>query len=770
MNNKSQTRIMFIFLISLILITGFICFVMAGKPGQNVVTGAGDSPDPQVVGNDITFVGTGTSSSSYTYQLVVCNTSGFSGDGLCDAGATLCTSSAGIGSGSQASCTYTAQSGDVGTSPNSYWVNTENSNGDEWEAEADGGGSQGTFTVIDKPTFSNPAINDSDIFNGDYVNHSITISGSPTQYLFSWNASGANCDTWVNSSWINVGESSVVGWNASIIPSACKDKTIGWKFYANNSVGINSSITQIYNVNSYGWLNVSIQKPDDNSNWVTGNNNLTINTTVTCEGGANAKCGTVYGLARYNLTANPDTDINITEGASPFYITEGEGGGGWNLSTATYDNINIPDQGIGVIGLFFKPDGIKLYESSPNTIYQSTCSDAWNLSSCTYDSVSISTHDGSNDDIFFKSDGTKLYEIGSELNLIHQSTCSDAWNLSSCTYDSVSISIQASFPYSLFFKPDGIKLYEVNSYAIYQSTCSDAWNLSSCTYDSVSISTQGGDTRGFFFKPDGTKFYEMSKVEGTIYQSTCSDAWNLSSSTYDSVNISTQEVFPYSFFFKSDGTKLYEGSNSDGIYQSSLEGGVGNLQSTILNKDDIYQFNWILNVTSASTESYLIDVKFNSSYGNALVPDNNTADRTVNLNPSGEDTIKPTYSLNQTNNTIVGKSTLFSIYYNDNTALHPNGQYIFSTNNSGTWTNESLVNFTVTPNWANVTKTLNSTEGISIGYRWYADDNAGNINDTGIFTLTTTSDEEENCWTETSGKLVIPPGCKYYTNVMEFLK
>lgn len=99
----------------------------------------------------------------------------------------------------------------------------------------------------------------------------------------------------------------------------------------------------------------------------------------------------------------------------------------------------------------------------------------------------------------------------------------------------------------------------------------------------------------------------------------------------------------------------------------------------------------------------------------------------------------PTYSNVQTNSTVAGEKILFSIQYNDGIALNPNGQYIFSTNNTGTWTNESAVNFTATPSWANVTKTLNSTEGISIGYRWYADDNAGNINNTEIFTLTTTS-------------------------------
>lgn len=110
-----------------------------------------------------------------------------------------------------------------------------------------------------------------------------------------------------------------------------------------------------------------------------------------------------------------------------------------------------------------------------------------------------------------------------------------------------------------------------------------------------------------------------------------------------------------------------------------------------------------------------------------------------------EDTNSPTYSNIQSNSTIVGQSTSFSILWDDGTGLDPNGQYIFSTNNTGAWVNESVINFTATPSWANVTKTLNSTEGISIGYRWYVDDNAGNINNTGIFTLTTTSADTCTC-------------------------
>lgn len=104
---------------------------------------------------------------------------------------------------------------------------------------------------------------------------------------------------------------------------------------------------------------------------------------------------------------------------------------------------------------------------------------------------------------------------------------------------------------------------------------------------------------------------------------------------------------------------------------------------------------------------------------------------------SAEDTTDPTYSNIAHNTTIAGNSINFSIDWNDNSALNPNGQYIFSTNNSGIWVNETT-NFTSTPQSVSVVKTLNSTVGLSIGYRWYGTDNASNSADTGIQSLTTT--------------------------------
>jgi len=100
----------------------------------------------------------------------------------------------------------------------------------------------------------------------------------------------------------------------------------------------------------------------------------------------------------------------------------------------------------------------------------------------------------------------------------------------------------------------------------------------------------------------------------------------------------------------------------------------------------------------------------------------------------------PTYSQVSHNSTLADQLTKFSVNVSDEIALHPNGQYIFSTNNTGTWVNDSAINFTSTPSWANVTKILNSTEGTVVGYKWYFNDTAGNPNSTSIYTLTAVSD------------------------------
>jgi hypothetical protein len=99
----------------------------------------------------------------------------------------------------------------------------------------------------------------------------------------------------------------------------------------------------------------------------------------------------------------------------------------------------------------------------------------------------------------------------------------------------------------------------------------------------------------------------------------------------------------------------------------------------------------------------------------------------------------PTYSNVGTNSTLAGQPCEFYTLWNDNTNV---SGFIFGTNNTGSWTNDTWVAFSAfynsTAAWSNVTKTLNSTINVVIQWQIWCNDTGNNWNNTGIQTFATT--------------------------------
>jgi hypothetical protein len=99
----------------------------------------------------------------------------------------------------------------------------------------------------------------------------------------------------------------------------------------------------------------------------------------------------------------------------------------------------------------------------------------------------------------------------------------------------------------------------------------------------------------------------------------------------------------------------------------------------------------------------------------------------------------PTYSNVGTNSTLAGQPCEFYTLWNDNTNV---SGFIFGTNNTGSWTNDTWVAFSAfynsTAAWSNVTKTLNSTIDVVIQWQIWCNDTGNNWNNTGIQTFATT--------------------------------
>ena len=103
--------------------------------------------------------------------------------------------------------------------------------------------------------------------------------------------------------------------------------------------------------------------------------------------------------------------------------------------------------------------------------------------------------------------------------------------------------------------------------------------------------------------------------------------------------------------------------------------------------------------------------------------------------------IPPTYSNLGTNTTLAGDPAKFHVFWQHEDGL---SGYIFGTNNTGTWQNETWTDpwsGEPTSGWSNVTKTLNSTVGVTVEFQFWCNSSNNVWGTTGTKFLTTTSGE-----------------------------
>jgi uncharacterized delta-60 repeat protein len=200
-------------------------------------------------------------------------------------------------------------------------------------------------------------------------------------------------------------------------------------------------------------------------------------------------------------------------------------------------------------------------------------------------------------------------------------------------------------------------------------------------------------------------------------------------------------------------SRTYDGGDSDiarGVAVDSKDNVIVTGRSTLGSKDYFtikYDSNgnllWNISYDDGGNEA-ATDVAIDS-YNNVIVTGGsyngtNYAFLTIKY---AEDAAPPTWQSVGANNTnpSVGEVVLFYSLWHDDSALD---KFIFSWNASGacdTWANESALNFS--DGWANVTKAIPSVcDGKSIGFRFYANDSAGNWNATPIQVITTTVDTQ----------------------------
>ena len=256
----------------------------------------------------------------------------------------------------------------------------------------------------------------------------------------------------------------------------------------------------------------------------------------------------------------------------------------WDVSTAIYDSIFFVVSGASAdtspTGIFFKPDGTKLYVAldSNDRIKSFSLTTAWDISTAN-GQLNANPQDTVPVGMDFSSDGTKAYILGDTNNTIYQYTLNTAWNTNTASYSGKSFSVtsQEVNPTGIKFKDDGTKVYivGVTSDNIRQYSLSTAWDISTASFDtkSLAVGTQDGAPADLAFSSDGTKAYILGDTNNTIYQYTLTTPWDVSTGSYasKSFSVGTQETGPSCLAFGDNGTKCYViGVGNDTIYQYGL--------------------------------------------------------------------------------------------------------------------------------------------------------------------------------------------------------
>jgi len=253
---------------------------------------------------------------------------------------------------------------------------------------------------------------------------------------------------------------------------------------------------------------------------------------------------------------------------------------GWNVSTAVFNqSFSFAAQETAPFSVFFKPDGLKMYVmgTDQDRVSEYNLSAAWDVSTAVHlQNFSVSSQDAVPFGMFFKPDGTKMYITGTIGDNVYEYNLSAAWNVSTAVFNqSFSVAAQETSPTAVFFKPDGLKMYftgftfdRVSEYNL-----STAWDVSTAVHlQNLNVGAQETGPAGLFFKPDGLKMYVSGFGGLDVNEYNLSAAWDVSTAVHlQNFSVSAQDTSPRGLFLKPDGLKMYiTGQVGDKVYEYDL--------------------------------------------------------------------------------------------------------------------------------------------------------------------------------------------------------
>ncbi|MBD1174650.1 autotransporter domain-containing protein [Pelagibacterales bacterium SAG-MED01] len=267
-------------------------------------------------------------------------------------------------------------------------------------------------------------------------------------------------------------------------------------------------------------------------------------------------------------------------------------------AAATFDNINgdgtgfdVTDQGTNPESVAFNNDGTKMFvvDKAHEEINVYTLTTGFDLSTATFNDINgdgtgfdVSGKESNPQGIAFNNDGTKMFVVGTSGDDVNEYTLSVGFDLTSTVtfVDDFDISGQDTTPRGLAFNNDGTKMFVVGDAGndVNEYTLSVGFDLTSTVtfVDDFDISGQDNRPRGMAFNNDGTKMYVLGYSGEDVNVYTLSTGFDLTSTVtfVDSFDVSNEDDGPVDIAFNNTGSKMFVvGLNDDEINSYSLSCG-----------------------------------------------------------------------------------------------------------------------------------------------------------------------------------------------------
>jgi hypothetical protein len=332
-------------------------------------------------------------------------------------------------------------------------------------------------------------------------------------------------------------------------------------------------------------------------------------------GGTTANTGAFTTLSANNITTSGNVIANtarvnlldIVTGANNAYLHYDDNITGW---TYTGKSFSVAGQETIPSGIFFKPDGTKMYVigSTGDDVNEYNLSTPWEVNTATFVQASVALVDTAPTGIFFRDDGAKMYMIGTTNDTVYEYNLSTPWNVSTLSlFQSFSVASQELTPQDIWFKPDGTKMYVTGSSgdSVYEYNLSSAWNVTTASFlQSFSVAAQETTPVAVNFSADGTKMYVLGATGDDINRYDLSVAWDISTAVfYNNFYIGFQEINPAGMFINKESgieAAYVVGSTADTVFQYRTESNSLSLDTRNLFVDGSLYANNNLQVSGAA--------------------------------------------------------------------------------------------------------------------------------------------------------------------------